>query len=223
MTPVPSVAKPSSVKPVIVAVVLAAGQSSRFGADKRVATIDGDQTVLQRTLHNLYPAVDQVLVVLKPQDRGCETLLLGKYADVPRITLCYAAHAAEGLSGSIRDAMRFLAEQRQDALGAVLIALADMPFVRADTIDAVIQRWDPDKIVRPRYQAAPGGSALQPGTESTIPGHPVLFGARWIPQLSQCQGDSGAKFVLQTNPQAVVDVIVDDAGILRDIDRPNDL
>lgn len=216
---------PVSGKPFIVGIALAAGQSTRFGGDKRLAAVDDQQTVLQRTVATLQPLVNRLVVTLKPEDRGREGMLLGKFVDLPDVSLCYAAHASEGLSGSIKDALQVLAEQQENTIDGVLIALADMPFVHAETIDFIIKRWAPDKIVRPCLRPATkssdnGGVAVQ---HPIIPGNPVLFGSGWVAQLQQCRGDSGAKFILQANPDAVVDVVVDDSGILRDIDRPSDL
>ena len=47
-------------------------------------------------------------------------------------------------------------------------------------------------------------------------GNPVGFGRRHLPQLLALGGDQGARSLLKTHP--VVEVAVDDAGILQDID-----
>jgi molybdenum cofactor cytidylyltransferase len=52
-------------------------------------------------------------------------------------------------------------------------------------------------------------------------GNPVAFGARHLPALLALEGEHGARSLLRSSP--VVEVTVDDPGILRDIDTPGDL
>ena len=53
-------------------------------------------------------------------------------------------------------------------------------------------------------------------------GHPVLFGAGWLPALRALSGDEGARAILQT-AQRLTLVAVEDPGVLLDVDRPEDL
>jgi molybdenum cofactor cytidylyltransferase len=52
-------------------------------------------------------------------------------------------------------------------------------------------------------------------------GNPVGFDRRHLPQLLALEGDQGARGILKQYPVQEVDV--DDAGILQDIDTPQDL
>ena len=52
-------------------------------------------------------------------------------------------------------------------------------------------------------------------------GNPVGFSRQYLPQLLALQGDQGARSILRQYP--VQQVVVDDAGILQDIDTPADL
>jgi molybdenum cofactor cytidylyltransferase len=89
-----------------------------------------------------------------------------------------------------------------------IIALGDMPYVEADTIAALT-------------------AALREGADIVVPihqgkrGNPVGFSRRHLPALLRLSGDRGARDLLQALP--VTNVIVDDAGILRDIDTADDL
>jgi molybdenum cofactor cytidylyltransferase len=89
-----------------------------------------------------------------------------------------------------------------------VIALADMPWVRSQTIAAIV-------------------AALRAGAPIAAPecrgrrGHPVGFAAAYYPQLSVLSGDEGAKRLL--GEQSVVLVATDDEGVLRDVDTRADL
>jgi molybdenum cofactor cytidylyltransferase len=91
-----------------------------------------------------------------------------------------------------------------------VVALADMPFIRASTIEAV-------------------RDALQAGAPLAAPyfrarrGHPVGLAARFRPELEALRGDEGAKKLLAVHAALISKVPVGDPGVLRDIDKPSDL
>jgi molybdenum cofactor cytidylyltransferase len=54
-------------------------------------------------------------------------------------------------------------------------------------------------------------------------GHPVLFGGDWVPALRALDGDTGAQALIRQAGDRFTAVPVDDAGVLFDVDRPEDL
>ncbi len=96
-----------------------------------------------------------------------------------------------------------------DAAGWV-VALADMPWIRPETIVEVAAA-----IARGAVVAAPFYRGER--------GHPVGFGKACGPTLSALRGDAGARSVLAERAGAMVRIDVDDPGIARDIDTPSDL
>jgi molybdenum cofactor cytidylyltransferase len=54
-------------------------------------------------------------------------------------------------------------------------------------------------------------------------GHPVGFGAACFAELTALSNDDGAKSVVAAHRDSLVRIDVDDAGTLRDVDRPDDL
>jgi molybdenum cofactor cytidylyltransferase len=91
-----------------------------------------------------------------------------------------------------------------------LIALADMPSVRPDTIRAVAE-------------AVAAGSALCAPFCKGRRGHPVGFGAEFGAALRGLSGDEGARSILRTNEDRLTRIEVDDPGVLLDINVPGDL
>jgi molybdenum cofactor cytidylyltransferase len=89
-----------------------------------------------------------------------------------------------------------------------LIALADMPYVLPATITALIREVEAGAdIAVPTYQGRRG--------------NPVAFSRAHLPNLQKLSGDQGARGLLRAH--TVVEVAVDDAGILKDIDTADDL
>ncbi|MCY1416216.1 Purine catabolism protein PucB [compost metagenome] len=86
------------------------------------------------------------------------------------------------------------------------IFLGDMPWIGADSLRCLLAQAAPDSIVVPTFAGQPG--------------HPVLFGRSFWPELQLLRGDSGAREVIRANPQAVRRVAVSDPAILRDVDTP---
>lgn len=87
---------------------------------------------------------------------------------------------------------------------------ADMPSIQSDTTRMVAQalcRGAP--IVVPFYKGQQG--------------HPVGFSNALKSELIQLSGDKGARSILDTHPDLVMRLEVKDPGILRDIDRPQDM
>jgi molybdenum cofactor cytidylyltransferase len=72
-------------------------------------------------------------------------------------------------------------------------------------------------------------AALDAGAAIAVPchhgrrGHPVGFTARFVPQLRELTQDRGARSILHNNVDAVLDIPVDDAGVVTDVDTATDL
>jgi len=186
----------------IVGILLAAGRGARFDPagrqNKLLQRLSGGESVVAASAANLLAAMDEVCAVVRPEAPETMALLQGIGCSV---TVC--AEAGLGMGVSLVHALR----QVQDADGWV-IALADMPYVRPDTIAAL-------------------SAALRSGADIAVPlfdnqrGNPVAFGRAHLAALLSLDGDRGARKLLNTLP--VTEVPVDDAGVLRDIDLPEHL
>lgn len=184
----------------VAALVLAAGYSRRFGSDKRNQCLDDGQTLLEASLALPCARLDEVWLVLRPGEP--------RPSGLPEtIRVVQSASTRLGLGHSIAAGAEQMARASQ--ADALAVFLADMPFVTPATLDALLATCDAEHIGVPTH----GGQ----------PGHPVVFGRSFWPELCQLAGDSGARAVLQRHAHAVRRVAVDDPGILLDIDRPADL
>jgi molybdenum cofactor cytidylyltransferase len=94
--------------------------------------------------------------------------------------------------------------------GGWVVALADMPFIRPETIRRIAA-------------TIASGAAIAAPDYRGERGHPVGFAAAFRAALEQLIGDAGAREIVKGDASAVVRVEVDDAGVVRDIDTPADL
>ncbi len=179
--------------------LLAAGSSSRFGSDKRFARLADGSSLLQASLTAIQHSGLPLRVALRPGDTlaAAELTALGASA-----VLC--PNAARGMGCTIADALA-----RLPAWDGLLIALADMPAIRPATYAAVAAALAEAELVSPVYRGRPG--------------HPVGFSRSLFPRLALLQGDQGARQLLREAGPVRHLLPVDDPGIHRDIDRPDDL
>jgi molybdenum cofactor cytidylyltransferase len=182
----------------IVGVLLAAGSATRFGADKLNAPLPGGVPVGIAALKHLRAAVDEVIAVVRPGDASLAGALQSHGA---RISVCPGA--ADGMGVSLAWGVR-----AAPVAAGWVIALADMPWVRSETIAAVVAALESGAMV-----AAPECAGTR--------GHPVGFAASLYAELIALTGDEGAKSILARHPPKLL--ATEDTGILRDVDTPADL
>lgn len=186
----------------VIALVLAAGHSRRFGDDKRVARLATGETLLAATIERVRPHVAELVVMLRHDD---DAQALGLSDSVP---IMHAPVAPIGMGVSLSTAVQHVSRAACPHT-ALAVVLGDMAFVSPDTLEGLISRVHSDAIVRPVCDG--------------VAGHPVLFGRRFWPELAALEGDEGARSLLHRHRQHVADLEVNDPGVLLDIDTPEDL
>jgi len=184
---------------VISGILLAAGAARRFGGGKLLQTLPDGTAIGLASLRNLQSALDRVVVVTRPGDQAAAKL----YAAAGAQTIV-CVDAELGMGHSLAAGVAHEAQ----AHGWV-VALADMPNVKPQTVRAIA------------HALSAQGGIVVPYFHSER-GHPVAFAA-FREELLALHGDSGAKAVLQANPDKVHRLQVDDPGIVQDVDTPEDL
>src|SRR5579871_2391273 len=186
-------------EPPIVGILLAAGYSTRFGANKLLHRLSGGLLVAASAGRNLRAALPRAIAVVRPDVPDVEAALRTEGLEV---VVC--ANARSGMGTSLAHAVQSVGEA---AVGYV-IALADMPFIMPDTIRAVAERVrNGEAVVAPRYAGERG--------------HPVGFAARYRAELAALTGDQGARDIIRRDGVAMFNV--SDPGVIQDIDVPSDL
>ena len=204
------------------AIVLAAGTSQRFGTDKRRLQLANGKTLLQQTIETALPLFTEVLVVLRCDDQRFEEELQDQMREQmqdqipeqvpgqkqpPRWRTYRAPESALGMGHSLANAIPQLVSD------VAFICLADMPYIQPATLvrlqQAVTDHQQQQPIVRPVHAG--------------VAGNPVGFDSAYFPDLAALRGDQGAKQVIVRHQARLVEVPVDDPGVLQDIDSPDDV
>jgi len=144
--------------------------------------------------------LETVFAVVRP-----DSAELAKALEAEGCEVVVCDNAAEGMGASLACAARAAGEA-----DGFLVALGDMPFVRRASIAAV-------------RDALAGGAALVAPYFRARRGHPVGIAKLFFKELLALKGDEGAKQLLAANERRLVKIPVGDPGVIRDIDRPEDL
>jgi molybdenum cofactor cytidylyltransferase len=143
-----------------------------------------------------------VIVVTGHQAADVEKALRGLKVD-----FVYNPDFADGLASSVKAGIAAVPAQADGAI----VCLGDMPQVGAAMIDRLIAAFDP----------ARGALIVVPTIEGKR-GNPVLWSRRFFPELAALEGDVGARHMIATYGEAMVEVAADRAALV-DIDTPEAL
>ncbi len=190
------------------AIVLAAGAGARFGGAKLLAPMNGAPLVAGALLTAFLAPARRVLVAVgeDPALRKAIQATAARLAAADRLVLVPVDDPREGMGASLRAA----AQAAPDDAAGVFVLLGDMPAIDPATVRRLAQAFKgPHDIVVPTHLGRRG--------------HPVLFGATWLPALRALSGDEGARALLESAGAQLTRIPVEDPGIHLDVDRPEDL
>ncbi|WP_020558575.1 nucleotidyltransferase family protein [Thiofilum flexile] len=179
------------------AILLAAGQSTRFGSQKLLHVLPNGVVMGVQSARHLKAVFERVIAVLSPEYVALQALL-----EQDTIEIVINQEAKQGMGTSLALGVLSAFEVK-----GWVIALGDMPFISLNTLQRVGQGLEQGaKMIAPFYQGQRG--------------HPVGFSAAFRDKLITLQGDKGAGSIIQREQALLTQVEVEDKGVLWDIDTP---
>ena len=182
----------------VAAIILAAGQGIRFGAEpKLLARLNGKSLVQHVAEAAVSSSARPVIAVTGHQANEVEGLLAG-------LTIQFIRNAsfADGLSTSLRAGFAALPPESQ----AIVVLLGDMPLITADLIERLVIAWE--ERGRP--------AALVPTVDGRR-GNPVVLSRELEGLVSELTGDVCAGQILSRHSGVLV-LPIDCGAILLDVD-----
>jgi len=184
------------------AVVLAAGQSTRFGGAKVLARLRGVELVRHVIDRLTLAGIPDIVVTAGEHLAAITAAAAGSDARVVRV-----ADAASGLSASLNAGVAAL----PDDCRVCVVALGDEPMIDPLLIKRLRDAWE-----------GSNAAAVVPVYRGGVRGHPVLFDISMRRFLRDLQGDQGARHLLDAMAERVIFLPVD-ADAPRDVDTNEDL
>jgi molybdenum cofactor cytidylyltransferase len=190
----------------IVAAILSAGESSRMGRPKALLPIDGVRFIDKIVTSLRLTRIGKIMVVL-----GHNAAEMRQKISDLQVDLVINPDYKQGQLSSLVAAIRSI-ETGDDAerVDGILVHLVDHPYVNADLINLMIDRFYETKklIVVPRYQNRRG--------------HPVIFSRALFGELLAAPLDRGAKAVVHAHRDETLEIDTNEEGAIIDIDTPEE-
>ena len=183
-------------------IMLAAGNSRRFGSNKLMYEVDG-VPMYQRTLRMLQKAAERIpdsriVVVTQPQYSEIIDVVKETGAEV-----LFNPKPERGIASSMQIGL----EIAKDA-DACLFTVSDQPWLTAETIIALYDA----------FQSENKGMACTVWGEKT--GNPCIFSKKYYRKLMEITGDKGGKQIIKRYPEDVTYLKISDEREQQDVDVP---
>jgi CTP:molybdopterin cytidylyltransferase MocA len=173
-----------------------------MGTSKALLAASATETFVFRILTTLRQGgIPNPIVVGRTDDESLRR-------EVERHGAGYVVNPQADAGGQLSSLLAGLAAVDRADLRGLMAIPVDTPLVTASTIATLLAVFDATlaPVVRPRYQ----------GTH----GHPVIFSRTVFDELRRADPGAGAKAVLRAHAVAIVNVDVEDAGVVGDVDTP---
>jgi molybdenum cofactor cytidylyltransferase len=187
------------------ALLPAAGRSRRMGRPKLLLPW-GETTVVGAVVRTLRAAqVRQIVLVVAPQDRA-----LGDWAAGQGVTTRINPQPVRGMLSSVQEGLDALGgEPALAASGTTLLVCpADLPALLTDSVTKLLT------------EMAEHRSPLAVPVCRGRRGHPLAIGPVLIAEIPHLDPAVGLRQLLHRHREKVLEVPIEDTGILLDIDTP---
>lgn len=186
----------------IVAVILAAGESRRMGRPKALLPVEG------------VPFIERIVTALRKTRVGKILVVLGHDAEEMKERIAYLdlsiVENKDYRLGQLSSLIAAIRSLQREPVDGLLVHLVDHPFIDRALVDTMIDRFYQSKklIVVPRH--------------GDRRGHPVIFSRSLFPELLAAPIEEGAKVVVRRHREETLEIETDDPGVLVDIDTPEE-
>ena len=181
-------------------IMLAAGNSRRFGSNKLLYEIDGVPMYL-RTLTKLQKAASEL--------GNCEIIVVTQYEEIAAkaqesgARVLINPHPECGISSSMQIGLAAAKES-----SACLFTVSDQPWLTTETIVNLVHKF---------LAEHKGMACTLLGTKT---GNPCIFSRKYYQELLGISGDKGGKQIIKRHPEDVTYLELKDARELTDVDTP---
>jgi molybdenum cofactor cytidylyltransferase len=187
-------------------IILAAGESTRFGEPKQLLRLCGRFLLEWVLTAALDSNLDRVVLVLGYEHERIRCSLVSTTAH-PKCEILVNPDYRSGQSTSLKAGIFSI----RHSFPSAMFLLGDQPLVDAAFINLLMKRF------------AASEKPICVPTHRGTRGNPTLFGSSFYPQLLKLAGDKGARDLIAGYPQQVLAVEITDPLVFLDVDRREDI
>jgi len=185
----------------ISAILLAAGQSKRMDGENKLTKKINGIPLLKHSIKNiLSSSVNELIVVIGYQREIIEKLIYKN----EKIKIIFNKDFERGMASSIKTGLDNLSEKTE----AFFICLGDMPMIGHNIYNQLIKSRDNREIIVPTYKGQQG--------------NPILFDNSMKEKILNISGDVGAKKILELNKDKILNLKINDEGIIKGFNTQKD-
>ncbi|MBP9853848.1 MAG: nucleotidyltransferase family protein [Candidatus Omnitrophica bacterium] len=182
--------------------LLAAGESQRFGSPKALAKINHVTIIEQLQQRFIDAHIDELIIVLGAHAQKIEPFILKHN----RIRIVYNKDYIFGQTSSFLTGFKEINKSSQ----GVMLLPVDYPFITLDTINKLKSEFHrrPEKIIIPVYKEKKG--------------HPPIFSIRFKEQFLNLNYLQGINSIFKKLPDEIILFPVDDPGVIQTFNTPEE-
>jgi molybdenum cofactor cytidylyltransferase len=185
----------------ISSILLAAGKSKRMnGENKLTKEIQGIPLINHSVKNILASTIDELIIVLGHQREIVEKCIEKN----KRIKIVFNKDFESGMASSIKTGLSKLSYKTE----AFFICLGDMPKVKKQIYNHLIKYVGNKEIIIPTYKKQQG--------------NPILFSISMKDKIMNIEGDVGAKEILEKNKDKILNLSINDQGIIKNYNIVSD-
>ncbi len=185
------------------AILPAAGASRRMGRPKLLLPVGGRPMVAGVVEALKKGGVETILLVTAPGD---EPLLAWAFEN--GVVGAINPNPERGMLSTIQEGIDALAGALEGEI--LLVSPADLPHLKAKTVSNLLQKM------------------IETGAPLALPnyhgkrGHPLAIAPRLVPEIATLDSKIGLKQLRDRHEAELLEVEVEDAGVVQDVDTPED-
>ena len=191
----------------ISSILLAAGLSLRMNGENKLTKEIKGIPLINYTIKNILgSSVNEIIIVLGHEKEVLENLIENN----KKIKLIYNINYRNGIASSIKTGLKNISKNAE----AFFISLGDMPNVNQNIYNKLIKaRYNYNKKLNRKHKK----DIIIPHYED-VKGNPILFSALMKNQIMSIQGDDGAKIIIDSNKNKILNVKINNKSIIEDFD-----